>query len=161
MDQLDSISYRAKAKGDAVALGLRGSHSSHVHAGRFPMFALKVLTFKDSNQDLLKRYLTFRLHPEGYDLNFKYPDSPLGEISVSYNVLDVEPNRGVRSNGTLDCVAAMTHNGTPAFAADITQWIPFGEPQQTLFGETDRLLLPNRKGVVDEDPVVWCGSFHV
>lgn len=107
---------------------------------------------KDTNGDVTGRYLHLKPHPEGFLVNFKYPESPTGEISIAYNVLDVQP-RVVTEGGTLTCRPSITMSGKHMLIANLDGWRAHEDAQDTLFGETGRLLLPGARGVPDLDPV--------
>jgi hypothetical protein len=149
---LTTVGYRAKGKGEGCAFMV--SRPQIDWCGAAHTYGIVVYVRRDTNQDVIGRELHIKPHPEGYELSFKRSDSPQGEISVAYNVLDVQPP--IKSTGgLLRCEKARTLSGGPALFVYLTGWIDFQESQSTLFGETGRLLLPRAKsGVIDTDPVV-------
>jgi hypothetical protein len=146
------VTFRAKGKGSGCALGLNPVHRAWMqHPGAY---SLRVHVERDSNGDVKQRLIHLRANPEGYTPSFKYEGAPTAELSVSYNLLDVQPPDGKREHGTLGSWKSFTRSGAPALTIDITDWVAYEDTQATLFGETDRLLLPGQKAVPDNDPVI-------
>lgn len=147
------VGYRIKSDGAQVAFML--SRKQLEHLGNAPCYSLFVRDVWDTNRDLTGREIQVRPHPEGYDVNYKRPDSPQGEINVAFNVLDIQPPTFV-SPGELSCSYSSTRSGLPAMLIDVFGWIDAERDQMTIgdWGSRGRLLLPRTKAVIDNDPVL-------